>query len=191
MDDIKYKKIDKSKLVGRKSKIMTSKEALKDIIPIDWGKEPYIAIKKRWIYYKILEKKYMCQLGDIILINEYKDRKTTLKKHSFVVIDDEKDKINGLSFDMICNVMSSFKNADQKERKLKYPGNFPIIHGDSSVPRGNEKDGYIKADQMYYFNKSEIDYKVIGSVSSDVFNLLLEFIQDSNFDIIEITDNLV
>ena len=64
----------------------------------------------------------MCQVGDIILVDHYSDNGKTLSKHSFVVIDDNNGTIEGMSYDMICNVLSSFKSEEQKRRKLSYPG---------------------------------------------------------------------
>ena len=29
----------------------------------------------------------------------------------------------------------------------------------------NNKDGFIKADQLYYFNKDSIDYDIIGKLN--------------------------
>ena len=132
----------------------------------------------------------MCQIGDIILIQRYKDSGNLLNRHSFVVIDDEPDQINGVSYDMICNVMSSFKTKTQRERKMSYPGNFPVVFEDRIVENDNEREGYIKADQLYYFQKDSLDYEVIGRIKPDIFNLLMEFIEESDFDLIDITDNL-
>lgn len=47
MSEITYKKFDKTKLKDRKRKIVSSEEALKDIIPIEWGKKPLITMPKR------------------------------------------------------------------------------------------------------------------------------------------------
>lgn len=133
----------------------------------------------------------MCQIGDIIVIKRYKDRDTMLPKHSFVVIDDEGGRIEGMSYDFIANVMSSFKTDEQKRWKLDhYPGNFPIVFEDRVVQDDNRRDGYIKADQLYYFQKDKIEYKVIGHLYPDIFNLLMEFIEESDFDIVDIIDNL-
>lgn len=132
----------------------------------------------------------MCKVGDIILVNSYKDNGKNLSRHSFVVISDEEGKIQGCSYDFICNVLSSFKNEEQKERKLNYPGNFPIAHDDTVTDPHNDKDGYIKMDQWYYFNKDKLDYTVIGSVKQDIFDLLIEFLEDSKFDLYDIIDNL-
>ena len=132
----------------------------------------------------------MCKVGDIILVNSYKDNGKNLSRHSFVVISDEEGKIQGCSYDFICNVLSSFKNEEQKKRKLNYPGNFPIAHDDTVTDPHNDKDGYIKMDQWYYFNKDKLDYTVIGSVKQDIFDLLIEFLEDSKSDLYDIIDNL-
>lgn len=132
----------------------------------------------------------MCQVGDIIVIKQYKDRGKIINKHSFVVINDENGKIEGISYDFVANVMSSFKTEEQKQRKLSYSGNFPITIDDRLVNDDNRKEGYIKADQLYYFQKRNIEYKVIGSLKPEIFELLLEFLEESDFDIVDIIDNL-
>lgn len=121
----------------------------------------------------------MCHVGDIIVVYHYKDGKTRLNTHSFVVLDDKNGQIRGVDFDFIGLVMSSIKNDEQKKRKLSYPGNFPIVPEDQDIIGGdNGESGYIKAEQLYYFNKDKIDYKIIGKLDEEIFNLLLEFIED-------------
>lgn len=132
----------------------------------------------------------MCKKRDIILIENYQSQGNNVGTHSFVVLEDNGGEIKGLPFDVICNVLSSFKSAEQKARKLSYPGNFPITACDTSVPGGNTKDGYIKADQFYYFNKDKITYSIIGQMKDDAFNELIEFINNGSFEIEIITDNL-
>ena len=63
----------------------------------------------------------MCKLGDIIFVKEYfgSDGKK-VNQHSFVVINDKKDFIEGLCYDFVANVMLSFHNEEHKARKLKY-----------------------------------------------------------------------
>jgi hypothetical protein len=61
---------------------------------------------------------------------------------------------------------------------------------DTQVKNGNKKDGYIKAEQFYYFNKAKTEFVVIGFVVKEVFEQLLEFIANLEAPIIEITDNL-
>ena len=132
----------------------------------------------------------MCKVRDIILINNYKSEGVNVGKHSFVVVVDEKGEIQGIPYDMVCNVLSSFKDEKQRKKKLAFPGNFPITATDVDVPGGNEKEGYIKADQLYFFDKNNISYKVIGQITEEAFNSLIDFIQTSEFEIVHITDNL-
>lgn len=134
----------------------------------------------------------MCQVGDIIVIKQYKDRGKVIGKHSFVVISDENGKIEGIPYDFIANAMSSFKNNEQKEWKLKqYPGNFPIVVDDRVVKDDNEKSGYIKTDQLYYFQRDNIEFDTIGYLKPEILDLLLEFLEESDFDIVDIADNLI
>ena len=42
----------------------------------------------------------------------------------------------------------------------------------------------------YYFNKDKISYTVIGSINVESFNKLMEYIEKSDFDLLDITDNL-
>lgn len=131
----------------------------------------------------------MCKAGDIILIKGYKRHDKILNKHSFVVLNDEGGQIQGCDFDLICNVMSSFKSEEQKRAKLKFPGNFPVTHSDQDVPNGNGRDGFIKAEQLYYFDKDLIEYRILGNMTPESFERLKEFIQ--SLDYLEIiTDNL-
>jgi hypothetical protein len=132
----------------------------------------------------------MCKIGDIILVNKYNDNGKSLNRHSFVVISDEHGKIEGLSYDLICNVLSSFKNEEQKKRKMGYVGNFPISSDDTVTTPHNDKSGYLKTDQLYYFNKSILDYEVIGYIKSDILELVFDYINESNFDLQAITSNL-
>ncbi len=61
----------------------------------------------------------MCKLGDIIVVKEFKDASGKLvPKHSFVVINDEHDFIEGFEYDFISNVMCSFHDEKHKKRKL-------------------------------------------------------------------------
>jgi len=55
----------------------------------------------------------MCKIGDIIVIEKYigEDGKM-IHRHSFVVISDKEGYIEGLKYDLVTNVMSSFKNEE-------------------------------------------------------------------------------
>ena len=132
----------------------------------------------------------MCTIGDIILIEAYQHKGCTLPRHSFVVLNIEAGTIEGLDYDFVCNVLSSFKNEQQRVRKLGYPGNFEITYEDSSVTSGNTKDGYVKAEQLYYFNYHKTKYTVIGKLHVEAFNRLVEFIENLKVPLEHITDNL-
>ncbi len=132
----------------------------------------------------------MCNVGDIIVIKDYTHNGIHLRKHSFVILSDDAGQIQSIDYDLICNVMSSFKDEAQKKKKLSYPGNFPIVPEDYEDIDGNNKSGYIKADQLYYFNKNNIKYTVIGSLKEDIFKLLIEFIEEELEEFEEIIDNL-
>lgn len=133
----------------------------------------------------------MCKIGDIILVKKYKAYNDEIGMHSFVVISDVEGEIQGLPYDIVCNALSSIKNEEQRKRKLSFPGNLPITSSDTEIPNGNSKDGYIKAEQFYYFQKDAIDYTVIGNMTIEAFNTLIDFINSLNIDIIHITDNLL
>lgn len=132
----------------------------------------------------------MCKVGDIILIESYKHNPNQLPKHSFIVIDDKKGKIAGLEYDFIANVMSSVKSEEQKKRKLLFPGNMEVLSSDQIVPNGNGKDAYVKAEQFYFFEKSKIKYKLIGNVTEEFLNELMDFIESLDIEIERILDNL-
>lgn len=119
----------------------------------------------------------MCKLGDIIIVEKYigSDGKE-VSKHSFVVINDEKDKIGGLNYDFVANVMLSFHNAEHKKKKLKYKSNLPIKEEKISGEKINDKEGYIRADELYYFDKKGINYKVIAHMDPDLLDELFQLI---------------
>ena len=108
----------------------------------------------------------MCKIGDIIIVDKYKDHGKSIRSHSFVVVSDENGEIHGLSYD------------------------FPLTSEDVDTDPNNGKSGYIKADQWYYFSKDKISYMVIGNMKSDIFNLLIDYIEESDFEIVDIVDNL-
>ena len=119
----------------------------------------------------------MCKLGDIIVVKEYfgSDGKK-VNQHSFVVINDEKDMIEGLSYDFVANVMLSFHDKKHKEKKLKYKSNLPIKEEKITGKDLNDKGGYIRADELYYFNKEKIEYKVIAYMDHELLDELIQLI---------------
>lgn len=116
----------------------------------------------------------MCKLGDIIVINKYiGDDGKEISKHSFIVVNDKPGFIEGLQYDLIANVMSSFKNDEQRMKKLKFEENVEILskHIISSIPINN-KNGFVKADQLFYFDKNKIEYYVFGHIDEELLDEL-------------------
>ncbi len=136
----------------------------------------------------------MCKRGDIILVRSYKDGDIQLGRHSFVVLDDEEGRVHGVDYDLIALVMSSFASEEQRIKKLKFPGNFEISAANEQMNiSAHGKDGYIKAEQFYYFKKENLDYVQIGSLTIDTWSALLDFIEaleKNGIKIRQITDNL-
>lgn len=123
----------------------------------------------------------MCKIGDIILVYNPKRFRKPIGMHSFVVLEDNQGKIRGLDFDFIGLLMSSMDTEDKREKLMKYDGNFPITPDEQYIEDGgNGKEACIKAEQFYYFNKDKIKYQVIGRLEEDIFNLLIEFIEELN-----------
>ena len=140
----------------------------------------------------------MCDVGDIIIVEKYFSQGKEVASHSFIVINDDGGEIQGLPYDIIAFVMSSYgkdpaKREAVRKRKMSYPANFPIVSDDTDVPGGNKRDGYVKADQFYFFRKDKIEFRVIGRINDDIFQLLQEFIEElseQGVEFIPILDNL-
>lgn len=92
------------------------------------------------------------------------------------MINADGGKIQGLDYDVVCNVMSSFHSEEHRQHKLKFPGNMEYSSNDERIDNGHGKDGYIKADQFYLFNLNDLDYYVIGSITPVLIAALQEFI---------------
>lgn len=140
----------------------------------------------------------MCRVGDIIVVDRYISHGQIQSHHSFVVIKDDGGEIQGIPFDLVALVMSSYgkdpsKREEVKHRKLSYPGNFPIVSDDVDVPHGNTKEGYIKAEQFYFFKKDTITFQVIGKIDEEIYDLLKEFVAElaqEGIEIVPVIDNL-
>lgn len=135
----------------------------------------------------------MCKSGDIIVTKEFRDESgEKIPKHSFVVINDEKDFIEGLEYDFVSNMMCSFHNDKHKKKKLRYKENLPIKEKFIKGHKINSKEGFIKANQLYYFNKNSIEYKIIAHMEpkllEELINLILILQSDGKLRII--TTNL-
>ena len=119
----------------------------------------------------------MCKLGDIIVVKEFKDENGEIvPKHSFVVINDEADHVEGLKYDFVSNMMCSFHNEEHKNKKLRFEENFPIKEELIFGKKINNKSGYVKADQLYFFNKETIEYQVIAHMEAELLDELVQLI---------------
>lgn len=87
-------------------------------------------------------------------------------------------------------MLSSLKDEKQRMHKLSYPGNFEIKSEQMLTSPNNGKDAFIKTDQLYFFKKELLDYRVIGRVSEDVLAELLQYIEDGTYSFEPILDNL-
>lgn len=132
----------------------------------------------------------MCSVGDIIVIQQHSDGNAELHRHSFIVLNNEGGQIQGLDYDLVCNVISSFKSSEQRLKKLSFPGNLEYRNEYSDIKSGNNNNGYIKAEQLYYFTLEKTDYTVIGCLKPDFFAQLIAFIKSLDIEFKVITDNL-
>lgn len=121
----------------------------------------------------------ICKIGDIIVIEKYiGDDGERVSKHSFIVIDDTPGQIGGLNYSLVTNVMSSFRDEEHKNKKLRFKENLEITSDDIIADSKNNKSGYIKADQLIYFDKDKINYYVFAHVDSELLDELIRLIID-------------
>lgn len=99
-----------------------------------------------------------------------------VKKHSFVVISDESNSIGGLNYDFISNMLCSFHDNNHRNKKLRYEENLEIKTKLKSKNKTNNKIGFIKADQLYYFDKDKIEYYILGHLSKQLLDELMSLI---------------
>lgn len=135
----------------------------------------------------------MCKIGDIIVIERYiAENGKSIDRHSFVVINDYKGVISGLDYDFVANVISSFKNEEHKHKKLSFEENLEITNNDLKFEKKLKKSSYVKADKLFYFNKSKITYYKIGTLNISFIQKLekLYIKLDNIHKIVEVTSNL-
>lgn len=135
----------------------------------------------------------MCKIGDIILIPNPKVGSKNIGQHPFIVLSDQNGTVGGMyEYDFICLLTSSMENEEKREKMLKYPGNFPITKDDKQlIPGKINKDAFVKADSFFYFSKEKIKYSPFGTLNPEIYNLLIEFIEelsDSGIHINQILD---
>ena len=114
----------------------------------------------------------MIQVGDIIIIEEYKDiNGETVTQHPLIVLNTSGGKIEGFDFNLIGCFMSSFKNVSHKRSVLSHDSNLPVTVND-----GVEKEGFIKADVIHYFEINNLRYYLVGSISKDIYDKLIQLL---------------
>ena len=79
-------------------------------------------------------------------------------------------------YDFISNMLCSFHNEEHKKKKLQYKQNLEIKEEKIFGEKINNKEGYIKANQLYFFDKSKIEYKVIAHLDSELLDELVQLI---------------
>lgn len=142
-------------------------------------------------------------IGDIIVISNYiTPDNIEIGQHSFVVLHNKAGKIAGieidldleLEFDLVGAVMSSIKNEEHRKKiESYYPKDMIITFNDAQVTNGNQKDGFIKANQLHYFQRNKIKYMKIGKVTQSTLNKLLTLIElnDKNGDLTKNFNNII
>ena len=119
----------------------------------------------------------MCKLGDIIVVKEFKDKNgIIIPRHSFVVIDENKNYIQGCPYDFVSNMMCSFHDEEHRKNKLKIESNLEIDKEQIVGRKINQKGGYIRGDELYYCKKKKIEYKVIAHMNEELLNKLVQLI---------------
>lgn len=119
----------------------------------------------------------MCKLGDVIVVKEFRNEYGEIvPKHSFVVINDEPDYVEGFRYDFVSNMLCSFHSEEHKNKKLRFKQNLPLQEEKISGSSINNKEGFIKADQLYYFDKNKIEYKVLAHVDAELLDELVQLI---------------
>lgn len=125
----------------------------------------------------------MCRVGDIILIYGAKDNGSWVGRHPFLVLEDEKGIVRGTyEFDFVAALLSSNETEEKREKMLKYETNFPIAKGDKIdvINEEKNKDSFVALDPIFYFSKDEVSYFKLCSLSEDIFNLVVEYIEELN-----------
>ena len=81
----------------------------------------------------------------------------------------------------IHSLLTSADTEEKKERLKRIDGNFPIAENDKIMDDGKSGDNrysYVEADQFFYFDKNKIKYIHIGTLEPDIYNLIIEFIEE-------------
>lgn len=119
----------------------------------------------------------MCKIGEIIGVPTfYGETNMLCDFHYFIVVGDYDGQIEGLDFTKVGSMMCSLdgKSENYKKKKLKYKENIPIDVTDFSLGKRIRKKGFIKSDQLHYFNKKKTKYFSVGMASNEILNRLFD-----------------
>ena len=118
----------------------------------------------------------MCKLGDIIKVEKYiGDDGKEVGRHTFVVISEDEDTIEGYNFDFVGSPMSSIKSEAQRQ-KVEADERLMIIetNDQNGMPASKYKESFLKSNLLYYFKKEKIQYQLIGSLNIETYIRLQE-----------------
>ena len=128
----------------------------------------------------------MCKIGDILLIYNAKNKRKPVGMHPFLVLDDTDGIVRGIyKFDFIGLLLTSAETEERKEKLKQFDGNFPISEDDKIMDEGREGDNkysFVEADQFFYFDKERIKYVHLGTIEPNIYNLIIEFIEEISDD---------
>ena len=97
-----------------------------------------------------------CEIGDIVLINNFKyPDGSDGSLHSFVVVDIEKDELGIMPLEYLCFLVSSNRS------KETLPHNVPL---EKDLTNRLLRDSHVKCDYLYEGIKKDDILMVIGSV---------------------------
>ena len=80
---------------------------------------------------------------------------------------------------MLCQAL---KMRNIKEKKLSHKENLEIRSDNIISNTKNGRDGYINADQLFYFDKSKIDYYVFARVDEELLDELIRLIIELRYE---------
>ena len=106
-----------------------------------------------------------CEIGDIVLVDNYKHRDgTDGKYHNFVIVDIEGDEFNLVPIEYMGFLISSNTDKNNNENP-NYPYNEPIK---SDNVNGLPKDSHVKCDYQIKIGKDNIKNEIRNSYARTV-----------------------
>ena len=123
----------------------------------------------------------MCQVGDIIVVFNATNNHRPIGPHPFIVLDDTGGVISGIyEYSFVGLVITSYDDNDEerKQKLSQYATNLHLAKDDREPNDEDTKNGIVRVSDFFFFNKDRIKYKTLGRLNPDVFNLVIEFIEE-------------